>query len=74
MGALEELKTQKEITKEVETVTENKKRNTYIFKSKIPNLYIYPLKIKFIKGEYITKDKKEIEALRKMKDIEEVTK
>lgn len=72
MTALEEIKkNDKEEVKE--EVVETVKKEGFVFKSKIPNLYIYSLKIRFIKGEYVTKDKKEAEDLRKIKGVEEVT-
>lgn len=71
-GASQEL-----LNKEKETIeereTKQEKKEGYIFKSKIPNLYLFASNIRFRKGEYITKDKKEAEILRKMKNIEEVT-
>lgn len=50
-----------------------KREEGYVFKSSIPNLYLYKLNIRFRKGEYKTQDVKEAEALRKIKNIEEVT-
>lgn len=49
-----------------------KREEGYVFKSSIPNLYLYKLNIRFRKGEYKTQDVKEAEALRKIKNIEEV--
>ena len=71
-NVLEELKEKsKEETKE-EVIEE--KREGFIFKSKVPNLYLYVMDIRFRKGEYVTTDEKEAKALRKIAGIEEVKK
>lgn len=73
MSVLSELdKNQNEIKIE-ETPPKEEKKEGFVFKSSIPELHLHVLKIRFRKGEYVTKDKKEAEALRKIKGIKEVT-
>lgn len=71
-GASKELEKEGKVeTPEIKV--KEKKEEGYVFKSLVPNLYLYKLDIRFRKGEYKTQDVKEAEALREIKNIEEVT-
>lgn len=71
MTALEEIKN-KDKEEEKKEEVEIMEKEGFVFKSSIPNLYLYTLNIRFRKGEYVTTDEKEAKVLRKMKGIEEV--
>lgn len=73
MSVLDEINKKENENKIEENQPKEDKKEGFIFKSKLPNLYLYSLKIRFIKGEYATTDEKEAKNLRKIKGIEEVT-
>lgn len=73
MSALDELNKKEVENKIEENPPKEDKKEGFVFKSSIPELHLHVLKIRFRKGEYVTKDKKEAEALRKIKGIKEVT-
>lgn len=73
MSALDDLIKKEDENKIEETPPKEEKKEGFVFKSSIPELYLYGSKVRFRRGEYVTKDKKEAEALRKIKGIKEVT-
>lgn len=73
MNVLSELEKKEDENKTEETPPKEEKKEGFVFKTSIPELHLHVLKIRFRKGEYVTKDKKEAEALRKIKGIKEVT-